>query len=182
MTYTKYKNVSDMLLLSAVALGLFTSTIFDKYDILYGREGLDYYAEVHKSKFNSWIHTFFMLGTVYGFSCSVPALFPINGQFRNLMQRFVWIWYLSHYTTIDIGTTIGVFFAYVVPASKAFDRVTQNQSRLKLFLHGILWSVVCLGIQETFGHYIGGDDPSRPEGVWNAIVYAPMYSVWHIGK
>ncbi len=37
-----------------------------------------------------------------------------------------------------------------------------------------------LVIQESIGHYIGGDPPSRPEAVPNAIVYACYYSVNHL--
>ena len=34
-------------------------------------------------------------------------------------------------------------------------------------------------LQEVFGHYIGGDAPSRVEAIPNAILYAPFYSISH---
>jgi hypothetical protein len=48
-----------------------------------------------------------------------------------------------------------------------------------LFKKGFITSFLALGFQEGIGHYIGGDIPSRPEGVLNAIVYAMYFSVCH---
>ena len=46
-------------------------------------------------------------------------------------------------------------------------------------MQGLLISFIALICQEFYGHYLGGDDPSRPEGVLNAIMYAKFYSIGH---
>ena len=43
-----------------------------------GWDAIYYYAEVHQSQWNSFIHTIFMLGTMTGGFIWVPALFNLN--------------------------------------------------------------------------------------------------------
>ena len=49
-----------------------------------------------------------------------------------------------------------------------------------LFKKGLLYSTLGLTFQEGFGHWLGGDIPSRPEAVLNAIVYAMYFSSAHM--
>ena len=62
----------------------------------------------------------------------------------------------------------------------ASEKVSSDMGNWNMFWHGFLVSFIALGCQEFFGHYLGGDDPSRPEAVPNAIVYATLFSTWHI--
>ena len=51
---------------------------------------------------------------------------------------------------------------------------------VKLVLTGLSISVSALLFQEVFGHYLGGDIPSRWEAIPNAILYAKYFAVSHI--
>ena len=42
-------------------------------------------------------------------------------------------------------------------------------------INGLVISYYALFIQEIIGHYLGGDEPSRIEGVINAVLYAPYF-------
>ena len=70
------------------------------------------------------------------------------------------------YTYIYIDILRGLFLLfYIVPMICAYETVENNKSRWGLIRHGLIYSVIALVCQEYFGHYLGGDDPSRPEAV-----------------
>ena len=55
-----------------------------------------------------------------------------------------------------------------------------NWFNLPLIYNALTICIPSLICQEVAGHYFGGDIPSRPEGVLNAIVYAMYFSVSHL--
>lgn len=145
-----------------------------------GIEGIEYYAEVHQSKWNCLVHSFGMLFTVYGISCWVPALFRLSPGNRQWMQYFVWAALFSHYMSINFFQGFFCLLWYAIPMVCANERASTDIDNWNLFWHGFFVSFIALGCQEFFGHYLGGDDPSRPEAVPNAIAYATLFSTWHI--
>ena len=170
-------------------LGLYLSDILKLCGILSGKKGIKYYAEAHLSKWNSWMHTIGMPFTFYGISCWVPALLSIirilSKYDQSNMQLSVWYVYIIHYMTIDVKRALLCIIFYVYPAYRAYKKTTNETSKstfsnFKLFLHGFIISFLSLLFQETVGHYIGGDIPSRPEGVLNAILYSVIFSTYHI--
>lgn len=165
-------------------IGLFLSNILNVCGVLTNNAGIDYYAEAHLSNWNSWMHTIGMPFTFYGISCWVAALFGImrilSKQNQNKLQLATWYVYALHYMSIDFKRGLFCIAFYLYPTYRAYTKTHSTKSNFKLFLHGFLVSFLALIFQEFIGHYLGGDIPSRQEGVFNAILYAPLYSTYHI--
>ena len=64
-----------------------------------------------------------------------------------------------------------LFCTYAFAYEKAYD----EKSNWNLFKHGFICSSISLICQEIFGHYMGGDDPSRFEAIPNAVMYATYF-------
>lgn len=140
-----------------------------------GYEGLDYYAEVHQSFFNSLIHTVFMTVTVYGIMLWVPYLLGyIHGYLFQYPAFFAYLVYYGSFTQLGTALSFLLFCYPIYLASKHYVYTPQTWKK------GIMYMVGALIIQEVFGHWVGGDNPSRTEAIPNAIVYAPMYASFHI--
>jgi hypothetical protein len=73
---------------------------------------------------------------------------------------------------LQVGLVFALFYYIVLRCVKYYYR-----NNLKNILIGLGISIVALVIQETLGHQYGGDEPSRLEGVPNAIMYANYYAV-----
>ena len=76
-----------------------------------------------------------------------------------------------------------MYYVLCISAYRTYKKTTNKKptiSNFKLFLHGFVTSFLSLLFQEIVGHYMGGDIPSRPEGVLNAILYSVIYSTYHI--
>ena len=138
-------------------------------------EGVYYYDEVHTSLLNRYIHMFFMMFTSYGFLLSVPSFFSFRAYDANYVQLSIYLYYVFHYATFDASTALLVAFHYLPVLYLAMVTYNLFSNANNVFKFGLCVSTVALLIQELFGHYIGGDKPSRVEGVVNAIFYA-VYS------
>ena len=175
-------NVTHIGLLTFI--GLFLSNILNVCGILTGQAGINYYAEAHLTNWNSWMHTVGMPFTFYGISCWVPALCSmlhiLSKQNKTNMQLASWYVYVLHYMSIDFKRGLFCIAFYLYPSYRAYTKTKSTKSNFRLFLHGFLISFISLAFQEIVGHYMGGDIPSRPEGVLNAILYAVLYSTYHI--
>ena len=161
-------------------IGLSMSFILPACGILTGVAGINYYAEVHKSFWNSVIHTIGMPFTYFGFNIAIPAIFGLNYNDSTVMRESFYIFYFAHYLTINplIALIFLVVYYYPVIISN-FPQSSGWYSRTGLILLGLSISFIALFFQEVVGHYIGGDEASRPEGVFNAILYAMFYSLSH---
>lgn len=155
--------------------------MLDLCGILHGEEGVIYYAEVHKSKFNSYIHTIFMPFTYLGFNMAVPAILGLSVRQASRLQLAFYCMYITHYMTINIHSGVLCAIIYSMPVLLASNTYDLNIARYRymLIFMGLCISTTALFIQEIVGHYFGGDDPSRPEGVLNAILYAKYYAMAH---
>lgn len=144
------------------------------------QKGIDYYAEVHQSNWNSMIHTYFMPLTMLGMCVWVPAVLNLNYRDAFKLQNYVFVFYFGLY--LRISPLIAILFSmYYLPTFTYGGSIYKVLVfRKKRLICGLSIAIVALLIQETFGHYSGGDNPSRIEGVINAILYAPYYSVSHI--
>lgn len=142
--------------------------------VLCGEDGVSYYGEVHLSALNSNIHTLCMPITSYGIILALPALFNCSIEKGRELQRFIFWFYFGHYMTMDVYIALLYFSVYIISLYKAYYRY---EPTVAVFLRGISIAILTLSIQEYFGHYIGGDKPSRIEGVPNAILYANYYAI-----
>lgn len=167
-------------LLITIFCGMLVTSILNGIGMLNGLEGIDYYAEVHQTRWNRIVHTIGMPFTFYGISCWFPALFGLRNIEKNRMQKFFWTLFVVHYISIDFFRGMFCLLYYIYPAFLAYKRTRYTITDRDLFIHGFLVSTASLIFQEYVGHYLGGDDPSRLEGVPNAIIYSVYYSTYHL--
>ena len=205
-----YCKSSSFLFTFTFILGLLSGKILGQLGFLVNEEGIQYYAQVHQSVHNTGIHTIFMPFTVYGISCWIPAFFGmIFGKWfdtyhKTRLQKMVWLWYIVHYATIDLFVAYITTAWYMIACASAYEKVMGCNtsigtlftalfcidklsketviSNFSLFVHGFVWMTISLIIQEVWGHWYGGDDPSRIEGIPNAILYAGIYPMWRVIK
>jgi len=168
----------EMILLTVGSI--FTTPIMNICNFTNGEDGLDYYAEVHLSSWNSCVHTIGMPFTFYGISCWVPPLFNLSNKNMNKMQLYLWYLIFMHYISINFFSGLFCTLFYVYPMILAYGMVKTSSSKWLLFKHGMIYSVLALVVQEYFGHYLGGDDLSRIEAIPNAIAYSVYYSTYHL--
>lgn len=180
MTLEKVKKV---ILLGAV-LGLLTQPIFNLCGVYTGEKAIEYYAEVHTSKWNSLIHSLGMPFTYYGLLRCVPSsiglLMGYNGETIRIFQLFFYPYFIFYYLTLDlyIGLILSVY--YLPSQYYAMKHSEESGSLTKTIGIGFFVAFVALTIQEVFGHWVGGDDPSRIEAIPNAIWHAGFYSISHL--
>lgn len=154
--------------------------ILDFFGMYSFQEGVNYYSEVHQSLWNSVLHTLLMPFTVFGFFLAIPALFRMNNYEAHVLRKCVCLFYISHYLHIHRIITLMIVMFYTAPFIYAHYWYTYLHYYNKhIFLYGLSISIVSLFLQEFLGHYIGGDEPSRLNGIPNAIIYAPYYAISH---
>ena len=174
--------LSDVYFLG-IALGILTTPIFNILGVYSGERAIEYYGEVHTSVFNSFIHTLFMPFTYYGLLISVPGIIFKNERYVFLLQRFLYVYFVTYYLTLN--TFIGsLIIIYYLPSQIMAENYYKRYSfdRKVTVLYGIAVATIALTIQEVIGHWMGGDNPSRLEAIPNAIWHAGYYSVDHIFK
>lgn len=157
----------------SILSGVLLPIVLYLFGFLYGQEAVNYYGEVHQSKWNSNIHTLFMPFTSFGFLISVPALLGMPKQSANLLQECVYYFYLSHYLMISLKVSFVFALTYYFIQERAQYYYKNN---IKNAIGGLILSTISLVIQEVVGHQYGGDQPSRLEAVFNAILYANYYA------
>lgn len=167
------------------------------YIMMVGSDGVNYYAEAHVSPLNAWIHTIVMPYSIHGILLCIPALFNLTPVDARLLMWNLYYLFGGIYFRID---TIGMFLyfgMYFYPVKKSIlvyhedylciepnDDELYNYflfSKIQIFLlsKGLLISFYGLLFQEIVGHWLGGDIPSRPEAILNAIIYAMYFSSVH---
>jgi hypothetical protein len=165
-------------------------------------DGVQYYGEVHHSYWNSFIHTLFMPFTMFGMYLWIPALFKLNETNALELKWRIMLFYIGLYSRISLFNTFVIIGLYYFPYTYStriynglykygfFNALLIDEYYLqnikiinngkKCLIYGIVISFTSLFIQETIGHYFGGDEPSRLVAVPNAILYAAFYSVSHL--
>lgn len=168
------------ILLLGTFMGLLTQPIFNLFGVFTGQKAIQYYAEVHQSKWNSFIHTLGMPFTYYGLLLCVPTLLSNNKTTVARLQLFFYPYFISYYMTLDFFTGILVALCYLPSQIYAIRHYYNSTNKIKTKLYGFLVATTALTIQEVFGHWLGGDAPSRIEAIPNAIWHAGFYSIWHL--
>ena len=160
-------------------IGLFFPILQFIFGIYAYNQGVNYYAEAHLSPWNSYIHTFFMPFTSLGFLLAIPAVFSLPYQETKLLQNNLFFFYLGLYLPIDYRVSLLYLIVYYPIVVMARLGYKNNNNRLVSLAQGLILSTSSLIIQEVMGHMVGGDIPSRPEGVFNAVLYAKYFSLSH---
>lgn len=164
----------DFFLIYIWLFGYYSTIILNFLGIYNGRQGVEYYGEAHLSQWNSLIHSLFMPITCYGILLFFPNLIRLNKLKATKLMDYIYLFYFGHYFYIRpyIGLLYG--FVFYFPLIKASDHY---QYSISTFAYGLSIAFLSLTIQEYIGHYMGGDIPSRLEGVLNAILYANFYAI-----
>ena len=79
--------------------------------------------------------------------------------------------------TIDLVTGINIAIMYYFSFIISYNTYV-FEDRYTCLTIGINTLLISLFIQEYFGHFLFEHRQSRIEGVFNAILYAPFYSVY----
>ena len=161
-------------------LGFITQPIFNLLGVYTGEKAIKYYGEVHQSKWNSLVHTAGMPFTYYGLLIFVPGLFGLNRKKTLFFQLFFYNYFISYYATLNLTVAAIVGALYFPSQAYAMNYYKYSFNRIVTTLYGFMVAFSALTIQEVFGHWLGGDPPSRIEAIPNAIWHAGFYSVWHI--
>ena len=157
-------------------IGVISHPILNFLGMTTGLNGVNYYAEVHTSLVNSIIHSIFMPFTIFGILLWFPTHFTYNIVKQNHVRLGLYIAYITHYLIIDVYIA-GIVAVWYIPSlyyALYYTNVWTTKIRKK---RGFLIATIALIIQEYFGHYLGGDAPSRLLAIPNAIIYACYYSV-----
>ena len=137
-------------------------------------KAVNYYGEIHKSPLNKIIHGLFMPLTVYGILLWLPALLNLNILDASILRVWAYYFYLGLYLKINIFYALLYSIIYYIPLKYANIDYKKNYYTL---MNGLVISFYSLFIQECVGHYLGGDDASRMEGIINAVLYAPYFGI-----
>lgn len=174
-----------------VYMGLIVPYILSLFGVYIGQRGVNYYGEVHSTYHNAMVHTICMPFTIYGMLLWIPnTLLYLTGQdtmsYQNRfkgsdIQRYLYIMYMTHYLTISLKIGLSLVLLYSIPLYFAHRKYIDDTHSNHIF-YGLGISTLFLTIQEVFGHYYGGDDPSRPEAIFNAIIYATYFSLGHFAR
>jgi hypothetical protein len=173
------------------AVGVLSYDFLKKFMIV-GTAGVKYYGEAHLSPWNAWIHTLCMPFTIYGMLYWIPALFNLQANNAKKVMTILYHIYGGHYIKVNKVGALMYYIWYYNVLQQAKKNYTLDRRRLDkkddktnstrnyLLKKGLCFSGYGLIYQEVFGHMIGGDIASRPEGILNAIVYAMYFSANHM--
>ena len=165
---------------SGIIMGVLTGPVFSILGIFTGDKAIDYYAEVHQSKWNSVVHTVGMPFTYYGLLLCVAPLFGMNLENTLLLQMFFYSYFISYYLSLNPIVGMLVAICYLPSQISAMYFYSHSLNRIGVIIYGGVIAFIALAVQEIFGHWLGGDKPSRIEGIPNAIWHAGYYSIWHL--
>ena len=182
MELTQFSNYinNNQIYINAGVFGFISHVLFNFLGVLHNNEGVDYYAEVHTTRWNAYIHTIGMPFTIYGMLLWIPAVLCKSSYDANRLQKSLYIMYMCHYSIINVYITLGIMLMYIAPLLLSIEKVYDNYNRIHLFIYGFSISFIALVFQEIVGHYLGGDELSRLEAIPNAIIYAMYFSFSHM--
>lgn len=166
-------NIMSIYLLSSL-FGLYLNYFLDYLQIYSGDEGISYYSEAHLTKWNHFVHSLFMPITCYGLLLFIPNSLFLNRRNAVKFMKCLYLIYFFHYYTISVRISILFGVVFSIPTYFAIKYYEKSYWNL---IRGFCIATTSLIIQEILGHQIGGDIPSRFEGVLNAIIYANYFAL-----
>ena len=106
---------NNKIYINASIFGFISHIIFSLFGILHHNEGVNYYAEVHTTRWNAYIHTIGMPFTIYGMLLWIPSLLCNSSYDAKRLQKSLYIMYMSHYLIINAYITLGIMIMYIGP-------------------------------------------------------------------
>ena len=188
--------------IAAIAVGVLTPTILENAGLLVGQAGVAYYAEIHTTPLNAFCHTAGMPVVAYGSLIAIPMCVRAGVTSYLLIQRSLYVAYMTHYIVISWKVGLLTSAVYLVPLVLAQQHTYEvfrtwngrpkllgsktnevhQMARMYLLIYGVLVTGGALTLQEGLGHHLSGDPYSRLEGVLNAVMYAIYFSTSHISQ
>lgn len=192
----KLGDIEDMetiMIPASYAAGILVPELLKFLGMYIGKQGVSYYAEVHRMRLNSYCHTLGMPIFAYGMLVVLPLLMGEKEKDALCVQDLLYGSYMTHYIHVSPRVGIVTSVVYAVPLVMARKRVIDFYSRFMskdkttlvervktpTFQEAAAISICTMVCQEFLGHYMSGDPPSRVEGIPNAILYAMYYSISH---
>lgn len=161
-------------ILLSFTTGFCTNFILPLFGVYHGKKAVDYYAEVHTTRQNIVVHVIGMPFTIVGMTLWIPALGELLYDIDPYISQYcLFTYYLGLYSYIKLDDCVYFCFMYYPTVIAGAHMYVGGLYDLGL---GLLISTVALVFQEIVGHNMGGDPPSRPEAVLNAIFYAKYFS------
>ena len=156
------------------SVGYASNYLYGALGVFHGRKGVKYYAEVHTRRLNVIVHVVGMPFTIYGMSLWIPATGYELFEIDPFVTRYcLFLYYLGLYSYISLDDCVYYCFMYFPTVLLAIDNYVGGVNDILL---GLGISTTALVFQEVVGHKMSGDPPSRPEAVFNAILYAMYFS------
>ena len=106
--------------IAGVFYGILVPLALDYFGFLTGQAGVDYYAEVHMSRLNSYIHTAFMPFTIYGMFLWIPRALNLSFYDSLHFDMCIYVAYMTHYMTINAWVGMVACLYYFVPLVLAY--------------------------------------------------------------
>lgn len=175
-------NIKTLPIIMSFIFG-YISYNFLQHFMLIGQKGLFYYAEAHLSFWNCLVHTIFMPVSMTGLLLLIPTIFRLKPEKANILMHSLLSFYIGHYIHLNIAVVFIFLCKYLLiidNAKKMYREYYRKYNLWYIFRKGIIISIIGLGFQELFGHYMFNDIPSRIEGIPNAILYALYFSISHL--
>ena len=139
---------------------------------------IDYYAEVHTTMLNKIIHVIFMPVTIYGLLLGGSSFLELDENKSLKFHCRMLLFYGWHYLLIDNYVAFKFVIVYgIVIMAVAWNYCDDKKALKENARKGLCIFIGSLAIQEVIGHWLSGDGASRLEGIPNAILYAPYFSV-----
>lgn len=195
--FVNYVKLNKLPIASTI-LGIYSHNFLKNY-MKVGIDGVNYYGEAHLTRWNAWMHTIGMPFTIFGMIVWIPALFRLKPSIGEQLGKMLFYTYGGHYLRVNILMTLIYYLMYIVPVNMgnqyyrnyyiknkessttlSLSKKTNNDVYNKLLMQGLGISTTALVFQELVGHWIGGDIPSRFEAIPNAILYAKLFSIYHL--
>lgn len=158
----------------ATSVGYTSNYLYSALGVYHGSKGVRYYAEVHTTRQNILVHVIGMPFTIYGMTLWIPG---VAEQFFALdpfiTRNMLFLYYLGLYSYISLDVCVYYCFMYFPAVLCGYYTYAGTNTDI---IVGLTTSIVALVFQEIVGHKWGGDPPSRPEAVFNAILYAKYFS------
>ena len=147
--------------------------ILNYFGMQVGTVAIDYYAEIHQSPINIYIHTIMLPISIGGYCLGVPALFCLPPYWATLWRTSMYLMYFIHYFTIN--QCVAYVFLLIYGGSLYFaEKYYKNDWKTAVKGLAIAWGGVFY--MEFIGHSLFETAQSRPEGVLNAILYSPYFT------
>lgn len=149
------------------------STFKKLVNITVGPSAVAYYAEIHKSPYNSFLHTLNIPIAAYYFYSGFPKFFGLTKKQAN---------------TFIINLNISFFIIYFMELSfiGTIKTIILYSPSLLLFLHepsypqhSLIKGFLIMGFTEILGHLIFEEKNSRLDGIGNAILYSHYFNANH---